>query len=98
MTRAAADPIAIAGATRVLGDRYGLEVVALGERAVVRAVAELVDASGADAATWVARLDTDDAEQRRLAEAVLVPETMLFRDGSPFGALAALAEIGRAHV
>jgi chemotaxis protein methyltransferase WspC len=69
----------------------GLDVAALGARAVERAVRERVRASGLTADAWAARLAADADERAALVDAVVVPETMLFRDGSPFEALRGMA-------
>ncbi len=82
---------------RALATTWGLDVVALGERSVDRAVRDRIAASGVTAQSWLELLASDPEERLRLAELVLVPETMLFRDGSPFDALARLAESVRAR-
>lgn len=81
-----------AAAARALADTWGLDLAALGERAVDRAVRDRLAATGLPAEAWIAHLEGDPEERVRLAELVLVPETMLFRDGSPFAGIAALAE------
>jgi hypothetical protein len=59
----------------------GLDAVALGERAVERAVRARLGHRLTPAA-WAERLRRDQLERTALIDAVVVPETMLFRDGS----------------
>ncbi|MFO1539404.1 MAG: CheR family methyltransferase [Chloroflexota bacterium] len=87
---AAPDPLAVAVAAGHLAARWGLDAAALGDGAVRRAVRERLVRTGLDAEAWVRRLDHERAEADALLEAVVVPETMLFRDGTPFTAIAAL--------
>ncbi|MFN8623108.1 MAG: CheR family methyltransferase [Chloroflexota bacterium] len=88
------DP-ALAAATEAAGAELtafaGLEVEALGPRAVERAVRARLRATGLTPEAWVAALRSDTGERSALVDAVVVPETMLFRDGSPFEALHTLA-------
>ena len=65
--------------------------MALGERAVERAVRARLVATGQAPAAWADRLRRDRDERAALIDAVVVPETMLFRDGAPFEALMAMA-------
>lgn len=88
---AAPDPVAVAVAAGHLAARWGLDAGALGDGAVRRAVRERLHRTELDAEAWIRRLDHERAESDALLEAVVVPETMLFRDGTPFAALAAIA-------
>jgi chemotaxis protein methyltransferase WspC len=88
--------IALAAAAESLAAEAGLDAIALGERAVERAVRARLVATGLTPSAWAARLRSDQAERTALIDAVVVPETMLFRDGAPFEALMAMA-LARQH-
>ncbi len=88
---AVAASAAVAAAAESLATEAGLDAVALGERAVERAVRARLATTGLVPSAWVERLRRDAAERTALIDAVVVPETQLFRDGSPFEALFTMA-------
>jgi chemotaxis protein methyltransferase WspC len=83
--------VALAAAAESLAAEAGLDAIALGERAVERAVRARLLATALTPSAWAERLRADPAERTALIDAVVVPETMLFRDGAPFEALMAMA-------
>lgn len=83
--------VAVIEATRLLEERWGLDARALGAGSLARAVRARIAASGLDPSAWAALLTSRTTEADALIEAVLVAETMLFRDGSAFGALGEIA-------
>jgi len=94
---AVAASAAVAAAVESLAAEAGLDAVALGERAVERAVRARLATTGLISSAWVDRLRRDVAERTALIDAVVVPETQLFRDGTPFEALFAMAEARAGH-
>ena len=85
------ETVAVVAATHLLEERWGLDARALGEGSLARAVRARVASSGLDPSAWAALLTSRTTEADALIEAVIVPETMLFRDGSAFGALGEIA-------
>ena len=83
--------VAVAAAAESLAAEAGLDAAALGERAVERVVRVRLTATGLAPAAWAEHLRRDRAERIALVDAVVVGETRLFRDGSPFEALRAMA-------
>ena len=82
---------ALAAAAESLAAEAGLDPVALGARAVERAVRARLLATGLTPSAWADRLCADQAERTALIDGVVVAETMLFRDGAPFETLMAMA-------
>jgi chemotaxis protein methyltransferase WspC len=82
---------ALAAAAASLAAEAGLDAVALGERAVERAVRARLIATGLTPSAWADRLRADPSERTALIDGVVVAETMLFRDGAPFETLMAMA-------
>jgi len=69
----------------MLAERYGLDVKALGEAAVERAVRRRMALTGeTDPCAYARRAVGSPAEIDALVDEIAVPETWFFRDGDPF--------------